>query len=65
MDSAKWYYVKDSIGKVPYTVSFRDGEKRHDDGSPFYDLRCFSRKRERDRFVRGLCADGYRYGTAP
>ena len=55
----KAYYTQDSIGKVKYTVSFYDGEKTYQDGSPFYDIKTFKSKAERDKFVKDLVKDGY------
>ena len=55
----KTFTEQDGIGRARYTVSFHDGEKTHGDGSPFYDLRIFSRRDKRDGFVRQLRADGY------
>lgn len=48
-----------NVGRAKYVVSYHDGVKQHDDGSPFFDICLFSRKRGRDRFVRSLLADGY------
>ena len=56
----KLYYTRDNIGKVKYTVSDHDGVQTHKDGSPFYGIACFSNKRKRDKYVRGLVKQGYK-----
>lgn len=55
----KTYHTIENVGTARYLVNFHDGEKRHDDGSAFFDLRIFSNKRKRDQFIRSLRADGY------
>lgn len=53
------YYLMDNVGSCKYTVNYHDGQKTHDDGSAFYDIRIFANKRKRDGFVRELRTDGY------
>jgi hypothetical protein len=48
-----------NIGKARHVVNFHDGEKTHKDNSPFFDVEIFKRKREADKFVKGLIAAGY------
>lgn len=55
----KKYYTQDNIGSVKYTVSFHNGTDTHNDGSPFYDIRCFKNKAKRNRFVKELQEQGY------
>jgi len=43
-----------NVGKAKYVISFHDGIKKHDDGSDFYDVRIFSKKKDRDTFVKSL-----------
>ena len=59
MASKKTFHTQNNIGKVKYTVSFHDGVKTHADGSPFFDLRTFSNKKRRNKFCKGLRAQGY------
>lgn len=56
----KLYRIQHNVGKVKYALSFHDGTKTHKDGSPFYDLCCFSNKRKLAAFVSGLELEGYR-----
>lgn len=51
--------IQQNIGSVRHAVSFHDGEKKHQDGSPFFDLRTFGRKRDCDKFVEHLKAQGF------
>lgn len=55
----KSFTVNTAIGRTKYSVSYHDGEKQHEDGSPFYDLRTFRNSRDRDAFVRELKQQGY------
>jgi hypothetical protein len=47
------------IGKTRHSVSFHDGIKVHKDGSPFFDLQIFSKRKEKEKFIRGLENIGY------
>jgi hypothetical protein len=55
----KSYQVMLNVGKVKYLVSFHDGKKFHNDGSPFYDVRTFKNKTEMNDFVKSLDKKGY------
>lgn len=59
LGAEKTYYSQDNIGCAKYTVSFHNGEKLHDDGSPFFDMRIFRRKADRNKFVSDLTQQGY------
>lgn len=49
-----------NVGRAKYVVNHHDGVKRHADGSPFFDVAIFSNKRQKDGFVKGLLASGYK-----
>jgi hypothetical protein len=53
------YRVSANVGKAKHAVSYHDGEKKHKDGSPFYDIAVFKNKPARDKFIKGLRAKGY------
>lgn len=55
----KTFRVEQNVGRVRHLVTFHDGAKQHQDGSPFFELRTFRNKRECARFVRTLKAQGY------
>ena len=55
----KLYYITHNVGKVKYLISYHDGIKTHDDGSPFYDVHCTNNKKELYKFVKRLCDEGY------
>lgn len=55
----KTFNLMHNVGTVKYLVSFHDGEKKHDDGSPFFDIRSFSSKRKADSFMKELKSKGY------
>lgn len=59
----KQYNITYNVGKVKYLVSFHDGEKKHKDGSNFYDIACFSNKKKLNKFVSELMNEGYVYGN--
>lgn len=59
----KQYNITYNVGKVKYLVNFHDGEKKHKDGSNFYDIACFSNKKKMDKFVSELLNEGYVYGN--
>ena len=56
----KNFYSQDSIGKSKYTISYHNGTKTHDDGSPFYDIATFKNKKMRNGFIRKLKSEGYK-----
>lgn len=56
---AKAYHTLQMAPRGRHVVSFHDGVKTHPDGSPFYDIRIFGRKRDAERFERELKAMGY------
>jgi len=60
----KIYYYQENIGKVRYVVNFFDGIKKHNDGSPFFDMRTFRNKKDRDAFIKQIIADGYKYRSS-
>lgn len=54
------YNIRHNIGKAKYVVNFHNGEKQHKDGSKFFDIKIFSNKKHRDKFVTSLRQQGYR-----
>ena len=55
----KIYQNNYQIGKTRHSVSFHDGIKVHKDGSPFFDLQIFSKKKAKESFIRSLENIGY------
>jgi len=49
-----------NVGRAKYVVNHHDGIKRHEDGSRFFDIAIFSNKRNKNKFVKGLLASGYK-----
>jgi len=45
------YKIDYNIGKVKYVVSFYDGIKKHNDGSEFWDIKCFKSKNKMNKFI--------------
>ena len=48
-----------NIGRAKYVVRYHDGVKKHNDGSPFFDIEIFSNKRKKERRVKELRQQGY------
>lgn len=55
----KRFKVDYNIGKVKYLVSYHDGIKKHNDGSDFFDIECFSNKKKLNSFINDLIDKGY------
>ena len=65
-DGQKKYHVfPHQVGKTRNIVDFHDGVKKHKDGSEFWDMRSFSRKKDMESFVKELIAQGYRESKGP
>jgi hypothetical protein len=59
MSSAKTFYTQERIGRAKYVVGHHDGEKKHRDGSNFFDVTIFRNKKKLAAFVAGLLKSGY------
>ena len=57
----KKYNIMYGVGKAKYLVNFHDGEKKHKDGSEFYDIRIFKNKKDLKAFTNDLKTQGYKY----
>jgi hypothetical protein len=55
----KTFNIMSNIGRVKYVVNYHDGEKKHRDGSNFFDIATFKNKKKRDTFIKGLLKSGY------
>ena len=42
----KKYNIMYGVGKAKYVVNFHDGEKKHKDGSEFYDIQIFKNMKD-------------------
>lgn len=58
MEPKRFHELQD-VGTAKYLVNFHDGVKTHADGSPFFELRIFSNKRKKEKFVAELVKQGY------
>jgi hypothetical protein len=56
----KKFYVQNNIGKAKYVVSHYDGEKKHKDGSDFWDISIFKNKKKLDDFILKLQSAGFK-----
>jgi hypothetical protein len=48
-----------NVGKVKYLVSHHDGIEKHNDGSDFFGIKCFTNKRKMVDFLVELEKRGY------
>lgn len=55
----KVYYFQYNVGSSKYVVNYHDGEKKHPDGSDFYDIFLTNNKQALAKFVRDLKKQGY------
>lgn len=49
-----------NVGRAKYVVNFHNGEKKHQDGSDFFDIAIFSNKKKMERFCKELQKQGYK-----
>lgn len=56
----KTFNEQQNIGKSKYVVNYHDSVKKHEDGSPFFDIAIFSNKRKKEKFIKNLCQQGYK-----
>lgn len=59
MAAYKNFRVQYNVGKIKYLVSYHDGEKKYPDGSPFFDIKSFKKKKNLKEFMNQLSEDGY------
>lgn len=55
----KSFYVKNNIGHAKYVVCHHDGNKKHLDGSWFFDITLFKNKKKLVNFIADLQSSGY------
>ena len=57
----KRYHTMNRVGKVKYLVCYHDGNKKHKDGSDFFDIATFKNKKKLNGFISALVSKGYLY----
>ena len=55
----KYFNRQLGIGKSKYIINFHDGEKKHKDGSIFFDIAIFSNKKDFFKMISQLKKDNY------
>jgi hypothetical protein len=55
----KVFHWHHQIGKAKYVVSYHDGVKKHNDGSPFFDVEICKNKVNLAKFLKKLGEEGY------
>ena len=61
MIKGKRFHIQYNIGKAKCVVNHHNGEKKHGDGSGFFDVTIFSNKRKMMKFVNELKDGGYKW----
>lgn len=55
----KVFHWSHQIGKAKYVVSYHDSVKKHNDGSPFFDMEICKNKKNLAKFLKKLSEEGY------
>ena len=55
----KYFNRQLGIGRAKYVINFHDGEKKHKDGSNFFDIVIFSNKKDFFKRINQLKKDNY------
>jgi len=55
----KQFNIRYNIGHAKYVVNYHDGNKKHPDGSNFFDISIFSNKKKLAKFKNDLKRNGY------
>ena len=55
----KTYNLMYKVGSAKYVINYHDGEKKHQDGSPFFDILIFRNKKDFAEAQKTLQAEGY------
>ncbi len=55
----KKFSVQYNVGSVKYLLNIHDGEKKHRDGSDFYDVKFFRNKKLFQKAQKELISQGY------
>lgn len=55
----KSFNIMYRVGSAKYLINYHNGEKKHKDGSSFYDVEIFKNKIALNKFVNELLKDNY------
>ena len=58
-DKIKCFYTQNNIGMAKYVIHHYDGNKKHPDGSNFFDIAIFKNKKKFTKFLLDLKNSGY------
>ena len=56
---SKRFHIQNNIGHAKYVVSYHDGNKKHPDGSDFFDIAIYKNKKKLTKFTADLIKNGY------
>lgn len=55
----KTFHIIYNVGRSRYVVNLHDGNKQHNDGSPFFDIEILKSKKALTEFTKKLLTIGY------
>src|SRR6056300_22963 len=58
-EGKKRFRQQDGIGKAKYTISYHDGREKHKDGSDFFGIQIFKKKKDLETFRKSLLSKGF------
>lgn len=56
---SKKFYIQNNIGRAKYVVIYHNGNKKHPDGSDFFDIAIYNNKKKLTKFTADLIKSGY------
>lgn len=58
-EGKKTFKINPPIGSSKYSISFHDGNKKHGDGSDFYDIKIFKNKIDLEKAIKDFKSKGF------
>lgn len=59
VEGKKVFKINPPIGSTKYSISYHDGNKKHKDGSDFYDIETFKNKLDLEKAIKKYTSDGF------
>jgi hypothetical protein len=58
-EGKKRFNQKNNVGSSKYVISYHDGQKKHKDGSDFFDIQIFKNQKDLETFKKALLSKGF------
>lgn len=58
-EGKKRFNQKNNVGSSKYVISYHDGQKKHKDGSDFFDIQIFKNQKDLETFKKVLLSKGF------